>query len=191
LTENIGNIYSPEISPNGKRVVFTVKNDGIHSIWIMKRDGSNARPVSPANYSGFDPTWSPENDRIAFVSDLTDSPQLYIVHAGAEKIRQVTNGVQAIGEYVSWSPDGKGLAFVAGTIGNRQIFIVGIDGGDMRQLTNVGDNIAPSFSPDGQWITFTSNKAGSDDIYIMRMDGSEITRLSGREEADRQPGWGS
>ena len=40
LTRNIGSLYAPELSPNGKWIVFT--NDG-NGLWVMKPDGSKDR----------------------------------------------------------------------------------------------------------------------------------------------------
>jgi len=189
LTDGIGSLYAPEISPNGNRIVFTAEA-GEQSIWLMRADGSNPRPVSRDEGIGYDPTWSPDSSRIAFASKRDGSVQLYTINANGENLRRVTRGVNGIGGRSSWSPDGETLAFYAGTAGKRNIFLIGVDGKNLRQITDGGDNLGPCYSPDGQWITFTSYRDGNNEIYVMRTDGSQVTRLTGASGADYQPRWG-
>jgi len=184
LTKNIGNLYAPELSPNGERIIFTKEGDGL---WLMKPDGSNPHALTTAD--DIDPTWSADGSMIAFASSRVGKRQLFIMNADGTNIRQVTN-LQDMGGRSSWSPDGRRLAFYKGPTGDHNIFIINVDGTNLVQLTNGGDNLGPSWSPDGNWIAFASYRDGNNEIYIIHPDGTGLTRLTNNPTSDWQPRWG-
>lgn len=184
LTRNIGSLYAPELSPNGKWIVFT--NDG-NGLWVMKPDGSNPHAIT--TFDDIDPTWSPDGAMIAFASSRTGERQLFVMSADGSNVRQVTK-VQDMGGRSSWSPDGMRLAFYAGPFGDHDIYIINADGTALVQLTNGGDNLGPSWSPDGNWIAFASFRDGNNEIYIIHPDGTGLTRLTNNPISEWQPRWG-
>ena len=184
LTRNIGSLYAPELSPNGKWIVFT--NDG-NGLWVMKPDGSNPHAIT--TFDDIDPTWSPDGAMIAFASSRTGERQLFVMSADGSNVRQVTK-VQDMGGRSSWSPDGMRLAFYAGPFGDHDIYIINVDGTALVQLTNGGDNLGPSWSPDGNRIAFASFRDGNNEIYIIHPDGTGLTRLTNNPISEWQPRWG-
>src|SRR5437588_2880504 len=79
------------------------------------------------------PSFSPDGSRIAFVSDLSGTPQIWIVSTQGGWPAQVTNGADPVG-FVVWSPTGDRLAFSLAPGGgmNSQIYIVKPDGTGLR-----------------------------------------------------------
>lgn len=184
LTNGIGALYAPELSPNGNRIIFTNHGNGI---WIMRADGNNPRPLTTRD--DIDPTWSPDGSMIAFASNRSGERQLYVMNYDGSNITQVTD-LNNMGGRSSWSPDGTKLAFYRGPAGDRNIFTVNVDGSGVTRLTSGGDNLGPSWSPDGNWIAFTSFRDGNNEIYIIRPDGTGLTRLTDSPISDWQPRWG-
>ena len=106
----------PRVSPDGKTVVYVRKSNDImkdrerSNLWQVSVDGTNHRPL----YSGLNnirsPRWSPNGEKLAFISNETGSQQIHV--------RWIDNGetalisqLQASPSNLSWSPDGKWFAF--------------------------------------------------------------------------------
>jgi len=109
----------PEISPDGKSVLFTVKmvveeektRKYKTHIWIA-RDGK-ARQFSSGPKNDTSPRWSPSGREIAFLSQRdNDKTQIYLISLEGGEARKLTSLKDGVGEPV-WSPDGKKIAFAA------------------------------------------------------------------------------
>jgi dipeptidyl aminopeptidase/acylaminoacyl peptidase len=126
------------------------------------------------------PTLSPTADRIAFLTNITGTPQVWMVGAQGGWPEQMTFYPDSVG-FVRWSPDGSGLVFgkARGGDENSQLFWLSPDGSEIRALTNdpkIRHNFG-GWSHDGKKISYSSNKRNKDffDIYVMDV-------ASGREE---------
>jgi len=192
LTDGLGILTAPEISPEGNQIAFTHGfPDGSHEIWVMNRDGSNPHRV---HKSGWDPTWSPRGDEILFASDMDGSVQMYILNLETGKTRQV-NEMSLLRGRTDWSVQDEIVTY-SGKAWHRELFLMQADGTHVHQITPEGGNSqGPSFSPDGNWVAFTAyfdhyNDIHGCEIYIMRTDGSDLRRLTDNEYCDWQPRWG-
>lgn len=195
LSNGWGSALAPEVSPEGLRVVFTLRKDGHNAIWVMSRDGSHPRQLyGPPDGEGWDPTWSPDGSLILFASNMDGSIQLYTIRPDGSDLKQLTT-LDGLSGRTDWSPDGSGFVTYAGPAWNHEIFLLDQNGKNPQQITHGGNNLAPSFSPDGRWIAFTSYQENPEDengceIYIMKRDGSNLQRLTRNEYCDWQPRWG-
>jgi dipeptidyl aminopeptidase/acylaminoacyl peptidase len=113
------------------------------------------------------PSFSPDGTRIAFVSDLSGSPQVWTVAATGGWPDQVTaldDQVRA----VSWSPEGTWLACSVAPGGgmNQQVYLVRPDGTGLRRLTQGGveTNHLGDWMSDGTALIVTSNR---DDVAML------------------------
>ena len=106
----------PQISPDGKRIVYVrqfsdVMNDKRQSnLWIISADGSDSRALTNGNYSDSSPRWSPDGTRIAYISDRDGKPQIHVRWMDSGQTAELTNLENAPSELV-WSPDGKLISF--------------------------------------------------------------------------------
>lgn len=138
------------------------------------------------------PTFSPDGERVAFVADLTGSPQVWIVPATGGFPEQVTTLDEQVGK-VSWSPDGAWLAVSAAPGGgmNTQVYLVRPDGTDLRRLTDGGGatNNLGSWTHDGRAVTIAANLGSGAAInpYLVAVDSGEwrlAREASGRGELE-------
>ena len=195
LTQGIGELYGPEISPNGDLIVFANELDGYQRIWIMNRNGSNTYELyDPDGTDALDPSWSPDGKKVLFAVGRGETKSLHIINMDGSGLQMVNNSFSTRGRS-DWSPDGDTIASYSGASWHREIFLMQADGSDLRQISSGGNAQAPSFSPDGNWIVFTGyiDKYGDLDgceLYEMRVDGDEITRLTDNSYCDWQPRWG-
>jgi dipeptidyl aminopeptidase/acylaminoacyl peptidase len=113
--EAVGDLQA---SPDGRLVAFVRQEWDLGAdqtrtaIWIVPADGSEPPRRLTGGAGDRHPRWSPDGDRLAFVSDRAGYPQLYVmeVHGGeARRIETEARPAQA----PVWSPDGTRIAFVA------------------------------------------------------------------------------
>ena len=194
LTNALGDLNGPEISPDLKTIVFTrYFDDPNHpTLWLMDRDGKNFRQVS--SISAWDPTWSPDGKQILFASDKDGLDQLYVINADGSGLRKVSN-LPALRGRSDWSPQNSIVTY-SGDPWKRELYIMNSDGTDQHQISPPGGNSqGPTFSPDGLWIAFTAyfdkfNDINGCEIYIIHVDGTDLRRLTNNDYCDYQPRWG-
>jgi acylaminoacyl-peptidase len=106
----------PQISPDGRRVVYArqfadiITDRNYSNLWIVDFDGSNHRPVTTGGFSDASPRWSPDGSRIAYISDRSGSPQIWVRWMDSGQTAKLTS-LQESPAGISWSPDGKWIAF--------------------------------------------------------------------------------
>ena len=194
LTDKLGALTGPEISPDGTMIVFmrSPPASDAYQIWLMDRDGGSPHRLFPG--SGWDPTWSPDGQQILFASDMDGGVQLYRMDLDGSNVQRISN-LPAIRGRSDWSQQGL-ITTYSGEAWKREIYLMNADGSDVRQVSPPGGNSqGPSFSPDGKWIAFTAYFDHPADIhgceiYIMRLDGSDLRRLTSNDYCDYQPRWG-
>jgi len=105
----------PRISPDGEWVVYVrnfmdIMSDRRRSnLWIVRTDGSHHRPLTTGNNNNASPRWSPDGDRLLFVSTEEGSAQLHLRWMDTGVTAKLTNLTESPGA-LSWSPDGESLA---------------------------------------------------------------------------------
>jgi serine/threonine protein kinase/Tol biopolymer transport system component len=136
--------------------------------------------------------------QIAYASDRTGLPQIYLVDLASLALVQVTNMPEGACQ-PAWSPDGKKMVFISPCKGEDEIYygaglyIINADGSDLIPIGTVpGGDFDPAWSPDGNSIAFTSLRTGQMEIFIMSVDDPtsiiQITKGAGSVES-RQPAW--
>jgi serine/threonine protein kinase len=136
--------------------------------------------------------------QIAFASDRTGLPQIWVTNIDGSGQRQITT-TQLGACQPSWSPDGSQLVFTSPCDDNKEsylgssLFIINADGSNMVSLPlqGIGD-YDPDWSPDGTKIAFTSlKKADRPQIFVMDLETREVQSLSLSDFRDLQPSWSS
>ncbi|MFW6350944.1 MAG: TolB family protein, partial [Bacteroidota bacterium] len=112
-------VGSPDVSPDGKWVVFTVtaydieSNSSETNLHLLNLENDKERQITFSGKDG-NPVWSPDGKKIAFVSGRNEQPgQIYILdlEMGGEA-KQITE-LPVSTFSLQWFPDGKKIAFGA------------------------------------------------------------------------------
>jgi len=111
-------IASPSISPDGRHVVFSLDwmdrkiEKKYANLWIVPTHKGPPRQFTHGNQRDSQPTWSPDGNEIAFLSNRGDEKQaqIYIIPFYGGEARQLTKVKGTIGDF-EWSPNGKQLVF--------------------------------------------------------------------------------
>jgi dipeptidyl aminopeptidase/acylaminoacyl peptidase len=113
-------VSDPQISPDGKQVVYVVgtvdkeANKIPSSLWLAATDGKG-EPRQLTNAAGKKdrhPRWSPDGKRILFESNRSGESQLWVIGLDGGEARQLTTISSGASDAV-WSRDGKQIAFVS------------------------------------------------------------------------------
>lgn len=178
-------LADPQISPDGRRVAFTVtsldrERDAIASqVFWCAVDGGELHVVGSRAANNTHPRWSPDGERVAIISDASDGNQIWIAPADDGAMRQLTHASHGVTEF-GWSPDGQRIVFVASDDKHKHLWTIAVDGGPASQLTHGEcDDSAPQWSPDGRYIAFLSNRASPlMDIWLTTPTGDETRCLT-------------
>ena len=129
------------------------------------------------------PAFSADGKRLAFVSNMSGSPQIWSVATEGGWPVQVTALDDPVG-FATWSPDGQWLAFSVAPGGgmNTQVFLVRPDGTRMRRISNGGKetNNLGVWSRDGHWLAWSSNRKNPRgmDAYAYDLVAGESTQIA-------------
>lgn len=164
------NIESFELSPGGKRALFTARGD-IFTVPAEKGNVRNLTRSSDAHDRGA--VWSKDGKKIAFLSDAAGEDQIYLIDAlGKTEKVQITDSMTSMLHDLQWSPTGKALSvkdakdrlwIVRAPEEESAGKLVGKsetkDGSfwnavEVARETNGGD-LQVSWSPDGRYIAYT------------------------------------
>lgn len=107
------------LSPDGQWIAYAVQSNDVTAnttdsdLWLVAADG-RAAPRRLTNNPKRDrsPDWSPDGQRLAFISERAGAPQLFLLPLGGGEAEQVTTLKGAVLS-AQWSPDGTQLAVIA------------------------------------------------------------------------------
>ncbi|PWU23208.1 MAG: hypothetical protein C5B48_09020 [Candidatus Rokuibacteriota bacterium] len=167
---------------NGK-IAFT----GPNGIYVMNSDGSDQTLLG----DGRDPAWSPDGQKIAFVSDRDGNAEIYVMNADGTGVTRLTDDPGSERE-PAWSPDGQKLVFGRVAPFDSDLWTMNADGTGQVRLTPQRPNSEyhPRWSPDGNWIAFSRDIGGGTlGVFTIHPDGTGQSQLTSPTQVAAGPDW--
>lgn len=200
MTPSLTPTHTPTLMPTpfggGGQFVFSQQLNGDQDIYIMNVDRSGLTNLT--NSPGYDgqPKWSPDSDRILFISERTGNFDIYVMNADGTEVVNLTNS-PLVEFSPAWSPDGNQIAYSSGSsILSQEIYIMNSDGTEIKKLTKQPSlTYGLDWSPDGTKIVFDAGRTDSMfrwdhmDIFVINTDGTGLTRITNDEPDDIWPRW--
>jgi TolB protein len=152
----------PDVSRDGRKIVFVSKRSGSWEIHSMNSDGSNAKRLTSLKATDQSvphyPRWSPDGHRIAYHRLLPGESheRVFVMGASGSTPTPITDGTN-YSRNPAWSPDGSKIAFEMVVNGHFQIAVASADGSGAKPVTQCDNDCSePAWSPDGTIIAARS-----------------------------------
>jgi len=191
LTNDQEKESNPRFSPDGEHILFAREGAGAPEIRVVPTLGGESTQVAA---NAFDPAWSPDGTRIAFIS--RPPGQAYsLVTAAANgtdaRVIMRSDGTLPFFSNPAWSPDRTTLVVTRSTGGiAAELWLVPLDGGAARRVSQDHAGVFSNeavFTPDGRGLVHQSNRGGATNLWILFLDGNRLERLTTGPGPDLSP----
>jgi len=175
LTDDVGYDYQPDVSPDGKRVLFVRYSGESMDVMVLNFEERKSFLLTDGKSVSLEPRWSPDGSQLAFVS--TDESGHFLLHTATLKGNQLEDTKVLIADrkteakryYYSawdhsinpaWSRDGKKIFFVNNhdvAHGTGNLNTIDVASGEINLIQKEETNwrMRPDVSPDGTRIVYS------------------------------------
>jgi len=126
------------VSPDGRHIVYQSSRGtrGLDLFLYDVDEGTRTRLTYVGTGVAYDPAWSPDGTRIAFVSNQQGPDQVFVVERvfGNPRTVQLTRNEWEWDKRPSYSPDGKYIVFHSNRTGSNRLWVMNNDGTERRLL---------------------------------------------------------
>ena len=166
-------------------------------LWVVNVLGGQPVPLTSGSYNDHSLSWSPDNQRIAFVSNRSANPdnnQLHDLWSVQLNNQAITRHTQQFGTVYqpAWSPDGKQIAFLGITsivstndspAEDTHLYVLSPTTNEPVCLTRDFDRRIEqiSWDPLEARLYFTAGNEGTTALYRVAADRSSVEKILGEE----------
>jgi tricorn protease len=171
-------------------------------LWIVSREGGEARRLTAGAGNETDPHFSPDGTQIAFTGEYDGNVDVYVVPAAGGVPRRLTYHPNA-DTVAGWTPDGNRVLFASSraSANSARLYTIPATGGAevMTELPLPRAETA-SYSPDGSHVAYVPNQqwqpawkyyrgGQTTPIWIANLADSSIEKLPRENSNDFNPMW--
>jgi hypothetical protein len=137
------------LSPNGQFTAIVQEDHArVPQVKLLDHQYNVIVDLTRTNGWSFDPAWSPQGDRIVFVSQEPGNDEIYTIAPDGTDMQRLTHNGWEWDKHPSWSPDGSQIVFWSNReTGRNQLWIMDRDGGSQRRLHD-----SPANDWDPVWV---------------------------------------
>ncbi len=175
-------------SPDATRIVYTSHEPGKVGVWTATADGASEQNLVTSENGNFfyqSPRWSPQGDRIAFVSNrrvgVSWQWSLWLAHPVTGEIRMLAEAPRP-GRLLGWSVDGKELLYAVpqqdsrpGTDSVEAVFLrISIEGNAPKEWLRFPVALQKCrLSPDATSLVCASRQNGKENLWSLAPNGNK------------------
>jgi TolB protein len=93
----------PNWSPDGKKIAYSSKTEGVRQIWVYDFETEEERQLTTGGSHKENPCWAPDSLHIVFNTADPNSSELYLVNLNNAKTIKITEG-PGKKHYPAWQP---------------------------------------------------------------------------------------
>jgi dipeptidyl aminopeptidase/acylaminoacyl peptidase len=170
-------------SPDGQRVAYIHRPFDDLNRWELRlidiTNGQTATLFGRSKEKAWSPRWSPDGQRVYFLSQQSGWTEVWAVRPDGEGLHQLTQLGRDVAEFAI-SPDGAQLAVTAIREGDVDLLLVEVATSEARALRAAGGcYAAPHWSPDGRFLTVEYEHATQpSDLYRVDAHSGSMTQLT-------------
>lgn len=165
--------YDPDVSPDGRTIVFARRMGDRSELFTVGIDGSglSALTASTAGVEWSGPRWSPDGGAIVAARLVPGGwLDLVLVDLLSGGVRQLTHD-RARDVEPTWTPDGGSVVFRSDRDGISNLHALRLSDRVLRRVTNVlGGAFQPSVSPDGRSVAYSAYSSTGYDVHVAPLD---------------------
>lgn len=187
----IKRVGSPEISPDGAWVAYTVSTTNLEKeqtktqIWMVSTDGGESIPLTMSGESISGPKWSPDGKYLSFLTSRGEGAktQVWVLDRRGGEARALTELENGAGPF-EWSPDASKLVM---TIRDRDTTATAEGSGSSRAKPRdpwVIDRL--QFKRDGQGYLADSLQTH---LYVYDIEAKALTQITSGRWSEGSPAW--
>ncbi len=200
LLREAGYAVTPTYIPSSGGFLYVSYLNGQPKIYIAEKGAAKRLTMMRGNQ--LMPAVSRQRDKIAFISDITGNPDLFIqpfsIESGAiGKPQQIFAAHKATQGSPAFSPDGKKIAFVSNKDGSPRIYLIAIpapgtslNGIKAQLITKLSrESTAPAWSPDGSKLAYCAMTGGVRQIWIYDFEKRQERQVTDGAGNKENPTW--
>ncbi len=164
LAVDEGSWMNVDVAPDGRTIAFDMLGD----IYTMPIEGGTPTRIAEGLAYEHQPRFSPDGQRIAFVSDRAGGDNIWLMNRDGSEKKQISKEDFRLLNQPSWSPDGQFIVakkhFTTGrSLGTGEVWMYHVSGGagvplvkkpNERHQKELGE---PIFAADGKSVFYTRN----------------------------------
>ena len=154
------------------QIVATINDGDQADLWLLDAKGRPAKNLTHHEADDLDPTWSPDGRQIAFVSNRSGTPQVYMMNADGSDVRRLTWA----GQYNTGPDWGVNGRIVYSGLRGSAVDILTVDANKQMQRLTPGRgkrSLEPTWSTCGRRVVYVSDEDGAGTrVWFASHDGA-------------------
>lgn len=188
---------SPSISPDGKKMVYSVVVAGREQLFTINLDGTGQLQLTSDSADHDNPIWSPDGRSIVYELDANGGESIFKMNADGSGVERVTPDDRQKYIHPNWSPDGSKIIYCSTDDlhpplkNTSNIYSIDLKTRSVATLVTGGTNTYASWSPDGKKIAFRKIVGGemNSEVFVVNSDGAAPRNLTNSPAFDGWPAW--
>ncbi|MBS1787889.1 MAG: PD40 domain-containing protein [Acidobacteria bacterium] len=176
-------------SHDGNLIAFSKGDAEQTDIYVQQIKGGKTIAVTNEKWSDYSPVWSPDGQRIAYLSRRQQGNELWIIPSLGGKGEMIRSLGDEYLQLLCWSKDGSRIFYTSA----QDLFVLDLNSGQMSKLTDFSSANPPksgiAISNDEKKIAYMQPINGAARIFVASLSGSSPVQVTHEGEQNSSPVW--